>query len=263
MPGSIDARTVTLDIPVYDAGRSGLRRTLIKAITPRTARKAGDGPVILRVLDELTFSIAPGGRVALLGRNGAGKTTLLHLLAGFYTPTQGTARVMGRLSTLLALVDPDPEGTVLENIRLSGLLRGVRGARLARLVDDVLDFSELEAYAEMPVRILSAGMRMRLSYGVATGIACDVLLVDEIIGVGDAAFLKKASRRFHEATRGISVLVLATHAMALAEEFCDQAFLLDRGALRAQGPLSEIAQLYLQTLADDTISPLGACALTQ
>jgi ABC-2 type transport system ATP-binding protein/lipopolysaccharide transport system ATP-binding protein len=210
------------------------------------------GQSLLRVLDNLTFQIETGERVALFGRNGAGKTTLLNLLAGYYTPTCGSLRVRGRVSTLLALVDPDPDGTVVENIRLSGLLHGVRGASLARLTEDVLEFSELNTYAEMPIRILSSGMRLRLSFGVATAITCDVLLVDEIIGVGDAGFLKKANERFRECSRQISVFVLATHAIALASEFCQRAFLLDRGVLLAEGSFADVAQAYMESLADET-----------
>jgi ABC-type polysaccharide/polyol phosphate transport system ATPase subunit len=249
MAGSIDAHGLSLEMPVHELSRMGIRRAVLEKIAGRKTGGEARSRISITALRELTFHIGHGERVALFGRNGAGKTTLLQVLAGIYRPTSGTASVGGRVSTLLALVDPDPDGSVVENIRLSGILRGVRGAGLPRLIDDVLDFSELHAYAGMPIRVLSSGMRMRLSYGVATGIGCDVLLVDEIIGVGDAGFLKKASSRLREAARGIGVLVLASHATALAQEFCERAFLLDHGALVAQGPIAEIADIYIQLLS--------------
>jgi ABC-type polysaccharide/polyol phosphate transport system ATPase subunit len=258
MAGSIDAHSLWLEMPVHELNRIGIRRAILEKIAGRkTGREAGSRTSIT-ALRELTFHIGQGERVALFGRNGAGKTTLLQVLAGIYRPTSGTASVSGRVSTLLALVDPDPDGTVVENIRLSGILRGARGSGLAQLVEDVLDFSELQAYADMPVRVLSSGMRMRLSYGVATGIGCDVLLIDEIIGVGDAGFLKKASARLREVARNIGVLVLASHATALAQEFCDRAFLLDHGALIAQGPIGGVADSYLHLLSNPE-TPTGVC----
>ena len=250
MTGSIDAHGLSLEMPVYEVSRIGIRRAILEKIAGRKTGGEAGSRISIRALRELTFHIGPGERVALFGRNGAGKTTLLQVLAGTYRPTSGTASVRGRVSTLLALVDPDPDGTVVENVRLSGILRGARGSGLAQLVEDVLDFSELQAYADMPIRVLSSGMRMRLSYGVATGIRCDVLLIDEIIGVGDAGFLKKASARLQEVARNIGVLMLASHATALAQEFCDRAFLLDHGALVAQGPIGEVADTYLRLLSN-------------
>lgn len=249
MAGLIEASAVCMDIPILHASRRGLRRAFMETAKSRLTGRGAGRRTMLRALDDITFKLGTGDRVALFGSNGAGKTTLLQVVAGVHAPTSGAVRVAGRVSTLLALVDPDAEGTVVDNIRLAGILRGVRGSGLARLVDDVLDFSELEAYAGKPVGILSAGMRMRIGFGVATGIQCDVVLVDEIIGVGDAAFIRKAAARFREAARGISVLLLATHAIALAEDFCDRAFLLDRGVLVTQGSVGDVSTHYLELLS--------------
>jgi lipopolysaccharide transport system ATP-binding protein len=204
--------------------------------------------VVVRALSDITFGLKSGERLGLVGSNGAGKTTLLRVLAGIYEPVTGRVRVQG---TLNALLDPslgmNPELTGRENIMLRGLYGGLSRPMLTRLEQDVIEFSELSDFIDLPVRIYSAGMSVRLGFALATAIRPRILLMDEWFLAGDAGFMEKASRRLEDMVRAADILVLTTHSVLIVREWCTRAIWLEKGRIRADGPVEEILDQYVGT----------------
>jgi lipopolysaccharide transport system ATP-binding protein len=204
--------------------------------------------VVVRALRDINLQLQSGDRLGLVGSNGAGKTTLLRVLAGIYEPVTGRLRVQGSLN---ALLDPslgmNMELTGRENILLRGLYNGVTKSMLPRLEEDVADFAELADFLDLPVRIYSAGMVVRLGFALATAIKPQILLMDEWFLAGDAAFMEKARQRLEEMVRGADILVLSTHSMGIIRDWCSRVLWLDQGQVRADGPAEEVLSQYLGT----------------
>jgi len=201
--------------------------------------------IVVRALDDVTLDIHDGDRVALLGRNGAGKTTLLRVMADVMEPTSGTARILGRTSTLFNLAGlMDPELPGYENIYYAGGLIGIPRSRLKQLMPEIEAFAEIGEFLRMPVRTYSAGMKVRLGFAVATCIEPDILLMDEVIGAGDLHFVEKAIQRAQQLYKRSSILVVASHDPHVLQGLCNKAILLDRGKVVTMGPLDEVAQCY-------------------
>ena len=198
------------------------------------------------LLDGVSLGVGAGDRIGVVGRNGDGKTTLLRVLAGIYEPVSGSLRVQGSLN---ALLDPslgmNPELTGRENILLRGLYAGLPKAALPRLEDDVTEFAELSDFIDLPVRIYSAGMVVRLGFALATAIKPQILLMDEWFLAGDAGFLEKARLRLEEMVRGADILVLSTHQTDIIRAWCTRVLWLDQGQVRADGPPDEVLAGYL------------------
>jgi ABC-2 type transport system ATP-binding protein/lipopolysaccharide transport system ATP-binding protein len=196
-------------------------------------------------LDGVTLSFRHGDRVGLVGHNGAGKTTLLRVLAGIFEPTIGTATIMGHAAPLFDVaLGMDPESTGYENIVLRGLFLGLTHKQIDARVDEIAEFTELGTFLELPIRTYSAGMRMRLAFAVSTSIDPDILLLDEGIGAGDAAFLEKANKRLKEFTKRAAIIVLASHSEGLIRQMCDIAILMEHGKVLRQGKTEEILEHY-------------------
>ena len=201
----------------------------------------GDVPV-LRGID---LSIPAGSITALIGANGAGKSTLLKVLAGIYEPTRGQLHASGRISALLtASIGLNPDATGRENIITRGLFMDVHPRDMRPRIDEIIEFTELGYFIDMPVRTYSAGMMIRLCFAVATSVRPQILLMDEWVGAGDAAFLNKARRRMEDFLSGTSVLVLASHSVPLLKEWCNRAILLDHGHIVAMGSVDEVGAAY-------------------
>ena len=243
---SVQLENVSVEFPIYDPAMRSLRKQVLGTIGIGGALRAGphETPRIA-ALREVSLRIGAGERVALIGRNGAGKSTLLRVLAGVYQPVGGRVRVEGRASTIFDMgLGIDPEATGFENIRLRGLLFGMTQDEIRRRTEEIAEFSELGAYLSLPMHTYSSGMTMRLVFAIATSIAPEILLLDEWIGAGDAAFLAKARRRLRELVGRTSILVVATHELELVQELCTGAVLLDRGEVRAAGPVREVIEAY-------------------
>ena len=237
---------INLDYPVFDASRS-FRSTLLRASVGGLIGRSRDDQraTVIRALSGLTLDIRRGDRVGLLGPNGAGKSTLLRLLAGAYQPSSGELTVRGRISTLLGMgAGLDHDETGYENIVTGTLLLGLSGRDIARVVDDVVSFSELGPYIHMPIRTYSSGMLVRLMFGIATSITPDVLLIDEVLGVGDAKFAAKAEARITKLMTEASALVLASHGNELLRRFCNKGLLLVAGSLVYYGPIDDAIAAY-------------------
>src|SRR5664279_1310297 len=192
---SVDAQDVSVLFPLYHGNSRSLKKLLVAAASGRLAEDK-QHRVVVRALSDINFSLKRGERLGLVGSNGAGKTTLLRVLAGIYEPVTGKVRLHG---TMNALLDPslgmNPELTGRENIMLRGLYNGFSRPMLARLEDDVIEFSELSDFIDLPIRIYSAGMSIRLGFALATAIRPRILLMDEWFLAGDAGFMEKARHR--------------------------------------------------------------------
>jgi lipopolysaccharide transport system ATP-binding protein len=203
-----------------------------------------------QALGGVDLSIRKGERVAIIGRNGAGKTTLLKLLTGNFPPTSGELRVDGSIQALMHTgLGFHPDFTGLENIRSGLEHNGLAGEELERAVRDVIDFVELGDFLNQPMATYSAGMQARVQFATATAIKPDILIVDEILGAGDAYFSGKSAHRMRELTSSGCTLLFVSHSMDQVLQFCNRAIWLERGQIRAEGDALSLVKAYEEFIA--------------
>lgn len=196
-------------------------------------------------LDQVSFSLGPGERLGLLGRNGSGKSTLLKTLAGVYPPVSGSLTVEGSVAAIFnASLGFETQATGLENIYLRGAMLGMKFAEIRAIVPEIIEFSELGDWIHAPIETYSSGMALRLAFSITTAVRSDILLLDEWLGAGDAAFLQKARARMSEMVEDASILVLATHNLQLMKSQCNQALVLDDGRVKFLGDIDQAAAIY-------------------
>jgi lipopolysaccharide transport system ATP-binding protein len=247
---SIDAHDVSVLFPLYHGNSRSLKKMLVRAASGRLAEDQ-QHRVVVRALSDINFSLKRGERLGLVGSNGAGKTTLLRVLAGIYEPVSGHIRMHGTMNALLdTSLGMNPELTGRENIMLRGLYGGMSGPMLEQLEEDVIEFAELSDFIDLPMRIYSAGMAVRLGFALATAIRPRILLMDEWFLAGDAAFLEKARQRMEGMVRAADILVLSTHNDAIVREWCTRVIWLEKGRIRADGPVDEVLEQYVGTPAE-------------
>lgn len=238
-------RDVAIEFPLYRGSSRSLKKTMLAASTRRNLARDAADRIMVRALDGISFDIEDGERVGVIGTNGAGKSTLLKMLAGIYEPTRGKLFSSGRVT---ALLDPsvglDPNSTGRENILLRGMYLGVHPRQMQSHVEEVADFTEMALYLDMPVRTYSAGMMVRLSFAISTCIPSEILLMDEWLAAGDAAFLVKAHERMVSYVQRSSILVLASHSQRMLESWCARGILLEEGRIAAIGPMQEVMAQY-------------------
>jgi ABC-type polysaccharide/polyol phosphate transport system ATPase subunit len=197
-------------------------------------------------LDGVTFSVEPGRTFGILGRNGSGKSTLLKLVAGITKPTSGTVAVRGRISALIELgAGFHPEISGRENVFINGIMLGLSKREIAKRFDEIVEFAELADSIDAPVKTYSSGMYMRLGFAVAIHVDPDVLLIDEVLAVGDQSFTAKCLDKFGEFRRRGKTILLVTHSLDLVERFCDEALWLDAGRVKAIGDPRRVVGAYL------------------
>src|SRR3984957_3728014 len=247
---SIETRDISVLFPLYHGNSRSLKKLLVAAASGRLAEDQ-QHRVVVRALSDNNFNLKSGERLGLVGSNGAGKTTLLRVLAGIYEPVSGSVRLRG---TLNALLDPslgmNSELTGRENIMLRGLYGGLSRPTLARLEEDVIEFAELSEFIDLPMRIYSAGMAIRLGFALATAIRPRILLMDEWFLAGDAGFMEKARQRLEDMVRAADILVLTTHSDEIVRQWCTRVMWLDKGRIKADGPAAEIMDQYAGTAAE-------------
>lgn len=199
-------------------------------------------------LRDVHFDIAPGEVVGLIGRNGAGKSTLLKILSRIIEPTAGRALLRGRVGSLLEVgTGFHPELTGRENIYLNGTILGMERREVRRKFDEIVDFSGVAPFLDTPVKQYSSGMYMRLAFAVAAQLEPEILLVDEVLAVGDSSFQKKCIGKMDEVGRQGRTVVFVSHSMTAVTRLCQRAILLDRGRVVADGPAAEVAAAYLRS----------------
>lgn len=241
-PGEIVLRDASRSFDVRaDAGR-----TLKELLLGR--RAAGPPPV--RALDGVSVRIAPGETVGVIGRNGAGKTSTLRVLAGIVPVDRGEVHVGGKVVGLLELgAGMGRDFTGRENIELNGALHGLSREEVAARIEPIIAFSELGDFIDVPVRTYSSGMFLRLGFAIAAHVDPDVLLIDEVLAVGDEAFQRKSEARVAEQVAAGATLVLVSHDLTLVERTCERVLVLDAGRVRFDGPASEALERYHAMMA--------------
>jgi lipopolysaccharide transport system ATP-binding protein len=207
-------------------------------------------------LEDVSFSIGQGEAVGIIGRNGAGKSTLLKILSRITTPTRGEVRLRGQVASLLEVgTGFHPELTGRENIYLNGAIMGMRRADIRARFDEIVAFSEVEEFLDTPVKRYSSGMYVRLAFAVAAHLEPDVLVVDEVLAVGDASFQKKCLGKMQNVASGGRTVLFVSHNMAALSRLCARALLLEHGRLRADGPVADVVRQYMSgDLGDSPIS---------
>ena len=206
-------------------------------------------------LDDVSFEIEAGEVVGIIGRNGAGKSTLLKILSRITKPTRGRARVNGRVGSLLEVgTGFHPELTGRENIFLNGAILGMRKTEIVRKFDEIVAFSEVEKFIDTPVKRYSSGMYMRLAFGVAAHMETEVLLVDEVLAIGDAQFQKKCFARMTDIGRHGRTILFVSHNMSAIRTICKQALIIDSGRVVAQGEVEHTIDNYLAQFSSQTWS---------
>ena len=214
-----------------------LQRSILRELRPSETFAA---------LRDVSFTVPRGSTYGVIGRNGSGKSTALKLVAGITKPTSGSVNVKGRISALIELgAGFHPEISGRENVFINGIMLGLTKREVQARFDAIVDFAELREFIDAPVKTYSSGMYMRLGFAVAIHVDPDVLLVDEVLAVGDEGFTHKCLDKFAEFRRRGKTILLVTHSLSLVERFCDQAVWLDGGQARAHGDPRRVVDAYL------------------
>src|SRR5216117_4020546 len=227
-----------------------LQRSILRDLQPSETFPA---------LKEVSFSVPKGSTYGVIGRNGSGKSTALKLVAGITKPTSGTVRVGGRISALIELCAGfHPEISGRENVFINGIMLGLTKREIQERFDEIVEFAELKEFINAPVKTYSSGMYMRLGFAVAIHVDPDVLLVDEVLAIGDEGFTHKCLDKFAEFRRRGRTILLVTHSLSLVERFCDEALWLDQGRVRGTGDPRRVVDSYLAAVEQSEQSQLAA-----
>ncbi len=214
-----------------------LTRSLIKNLRPDETFTA---------LNDISLTVPKGRTLGVIGRNGSGKSTLLKLVAGISKPSSGTVKVAGRISALIELgAGFHPEISGRENVFINGIMLGLSKREVAERFDEIVEFAEMQEFIDAPVKTYSSGMYMRLGFAVAIHVDPEVLLVDEVLAVGDEGFTHKCLDKFGEFKRRGKTILLVTHSLGMVERFCDEALWLDAGRIKGSGDPKRIVGAYL------------------
>ena len=247
----IDVRALGIAFPIYHVNTRELRRGLVAFAAGRIGRDPRNRMAV-QALADLSFSVAPGERIGLVGGNGAGKTTLLRALAGIYEPVTGEVHVRGDVNALLdTSLGLNMDLTGRENIALRCLHAGLSRARVRDIEADVSEFAELGSFLDMPIRTYSSGMVIRLGFAIATAIRPNILLMDEWFLAGDMHFMAKARERLERLVQEAEILVISTHQMEVISAWCTRVFWMEQGRIRMEGPPDAVLPAYLAGPGED------------
>ena len=227
-----------------------LSRSLVRDLRPDETFSA---------LTDVSFNVAKGQTLGVIGRNGSGKSTLLKLVAGITKPTTGTVDVVGRISALIELgAGFHPEISGRENVFINGIMLGLTKREVTRRFDEIVEFAEMKDFIDAPVKTYSSGMYMRLGFAVAIHVDPEVLLVDEVLAVGDEGFTHKCLDKFSEFKRRGKTILLVTHSLGLVERFCDDALWMDAGRKKASGDPKRVVGAYITDVEKSEEQQLAA-----
>jgi ABC-2 type transport system ATP-binding protein len=247
---AIEVRDVTKHFRLYHDRNQSLKATLMRG----GRAKYED----FLAVDGVSVDIRTGETFGFIGRNGSGKSTLLKVLARIYRPDAGSVQVNGKLSALLELgAGFHPELSGRENVYLNGSILGLSKREIDRRFDEIVDFAELSQFIDMPVKNYSSGMYVRLGFSVAINVDPAVLVVDEVLAVGDELFQRKCTAKFAEMRKAGLTIVLVSHSLAAMRSMCDRAMWLDKGKCRALGPSGEVIDEYLAAMLPDEAVEAG------
>ncbi len=219
----------------------------LKETFVRTLKRDKSKKIKIHAIDDISFKIYKGEKVGIIGYNGAGKSTLLNLITGIYPPDKGTVSTYGNISPLLSLgAGFDPNFSGRKNIILNGAVLGYDKEYLESKVDEIIEFSELGEYIDIPIKNYSSGMLAKLGFSIATAVNPDILIIDEILGVGDVNFQKKSADKMKSLMDGGTTVLLVSHSIPQIRELCDKAIWIDNGKLREIGEVNKVCDHYLK-----------------
>jgi lipopolysaccharide transport system ATP-binding protein len=242
---NITLKQASVVLPIFNSSSRSITNTLVSAATGGVLTAQKGGHISIEALKNLDLEIVSGDRIGIVGHNGSGKSTLLRLLSGIYDPSSGEIQRSGSISSLVDIsLGINPESTGRENIFLRGKLMGLSRKEIDEKIDEIIEFSELGDYINLPVRIYSSGMLLRLAFAVSTSITADILIMDEWLSVGDGSFAERASKRLKELVDNSEILVVASHTRSLIEETCNKVVWLEHGVIKKVGTVDEIVPQY-------------------
>ena len=243
---SICLRGVTLLRRTQEELTYDLKRNLFALVEGRYRRPASKA-----VLRNINLEVPPGEKVGVIGANGAGKSTLLKMICGILRPSKGTVEVRGSIAPLIELgAGFDPELSVFDNVILYGILLGSSKASMLERAPGILAFAELESYASMPVKTLSSGMTARLGFAIASDVDPDVLILDEVLSIGDEHFRNKCRRRLEHFWHKDATIITVSHDLAFIRESCTRVVCMEEGRLAFEGPTAAAIRFYLDTVSE-------------
>jgi len=248
LPIGIRAHGLEVTFPVYASGREmSLFYTLARSGAQRFKKERGQGPVLVEGLKRISFSLAQGDRMGIIGRNGSGKSTLLRTAAGYLKPSGGRLEVEGSIGTLIDLgIGVNGERSAKENVYFTGKLAGLSKSEIQAFDDDVQAFADIGAFYHLPFDTYSSGMKLRVMFAMITHFKRDILVVDEVFGVGDTHFAERAYQRMTGFVHESKTMMLATHSESLLKQFCNKCMWLEDGQIRALGEPDEVLRAYHQ-----------------
>lgn len=237
----IDVNHVAMEFNLSQEKTDNLKEFVIKAIKKELRFQS------FWALDDVSFKIHKGEKVAFIGSNGAGKSTLLKIVAGVMKPTKGKVEVHGRMAPLLALGSGfDPNYTGSENIYLNGSFLGYSKQYMKKKYDEIVEFSEIGEFIDVPIKNYSSGMKSRLAFSIATAVKSQILILDEVLSVGDVSFKEKSTKKMREMMAGDVTLLFVSHSISQVRELCDRALWINHGKLVMDGEVNEVCDKYLE-----------------
>ena len=242
----IELRQVSLEFPVYGMQATSLKKELIRLTTGGVfGRSAKHDIVTIKALKNINLRLEKGDKLGLIGHNGAGKSTLLRVLAKIYEPTGGAVIIRGAVSALLdVMMGMNGELTGYENIMLRGVLHGLTLRQIKSIQAEIAEFTELGGYLVMPVRTYSAGMALRLAFGVATSMTAEILVLDEVMDVGDAGFQQKSTARIEAMIQDSHIVIMASHDIDILSKNCNRLLVLEAGEIAFLGDIDQGLKWY-------------------
>ena len=239
----IELRNVTMDFKVQKENIKSIKEYLVNIIKGKVTYER------FRAVNDISIYIKPGEVCGIIGRNGAGKSTLLKLIAGVLNPTEGQVTVKGTIAPMLELgAGFDHDLTARENVFLNGAILGYSKLFLEEKYEDIVGFSELHEFMDQPIRTFSSGMMMRLAFSIATIVEPEILIVDEILSVGDSHFAKKSGERMKQLMSSGTTVIMVSHVLSQIEELCDRVIWLDRGKVLMDGKAIDVCRMYRENI---------------
>lgn len=246
----ITLKNLCLNYPIYGTNARSFKSSIINIATGGKLKK-NHGSITVEALKDISFELKSGDRLGLIGHNGAGKTTLLKTLAQIYTPSKGSLHIQGKTGSLFDIsVGFDPEATGYENIILRGLLLGLSRKEIQTLIPDIENFAEIGEFMKMPIKTYSSGMVLRLAFGLITSTPSEILIIDEVVNVGDASFKAKAKNRIINLIHKSEIMILSTHDIKAISEFCTKVLWLEHGKIKMLDTTKTVLEAYKQSIKD-------------
>ena len=239
---SIDVKNVDLTFEVQNEKVDTLKESFIRTIKRKRTKK-----LKIHALNDISFQIYKGEKIGIIGYNGAGKSTLLNVITGIYPPDKGSVTTNGNISPLLSLgAGFDHNFSGRKNIILNGAVLGYGKEYLKSKIDEIIEFSELGEYIDIPIKNYSSGMLAKLGFSIATAVNPDILIIDEILGVGDVNFQKKSADKIRSLMDGGTTVLLVSHSIPQIRELCDKAIWIDHGEMLEFGEVNKVCDHYLK-----------------